>query len=105
MPYVGEAYAAAPRVYADLLASLRQEAKRELDKLVAQAKKAGARATGVLHEGTAHDRIARIARSRRADLVVIGTHGRTGLARLVLGSVASRVIASAPCPVLTVRGA
>ena len=39
-----------------------------------------------------------------ADLVVVGTHGRTGLARVALGSVAERVVALAPCPVLTVRG-
>jgi len=44
------------------------------------------------------------ARSKKADLIVIGTHGRTGLARLFLGSVAARVVAGAPCPVLTVRG-
>jgi hypothetical protein len=44
------------------------------------------------------------ARSQRADLIVIGTHGRTGLSRLVLGSVASRVISQAWCAVLTVRG-
>lgn len=44
------------------------------------------------------------ARRRRADLIVMGTHGRTGLAKVVLGSVAGRVIATARCPVMTVRG-
>jgi nucleotide-binding universal stress UspA family protein len=43
------------------------------------------------------------ARAVNADLIVIGTHGRTGIERLVLGSVAERVMQSAPCPVLTVR--
>jgi len=42
--------------------------------------------------------------ARYADLLVIGTHGRTGLAKFFLGSVATRLVASAPCPVLTVRG-
>jgi nucleotide-binding universal stress UspA family protein len=51
-----------------------------------------------------HERIAQAARSKKADLVVIGTHGRTGFAKLFLGSVASRVLTIAPCPVLTVRG-
>ncbi len=46
----------------------------------------------------------REARRRRADLIVMGTHGRTGVARLILGSVASRVLALAACSVLTVRG-
>jgi nucleotide-binding universal stress UspA family protein len=51
-----------------------------------------------------HEQIARTARRQRADLVVMGTHGRTGLAKIFLGSVAGRVIAIAPCPVMTVRG-
>jgi nucleotide-binding universal stress UspA family protein len=46
----------------------------------------------------------RAARSKRADVLVLGTHGRTGLPRFFLGSVAARVLATAPCPVLTVRG-
>ncbi len=50
------------------------------------------------------DAIARMAKRIGADLVVVGTHGRTGLARVALGSVAERVVALAPCPVLTVRG-
>jgi nucleotide-binding universal stress UspA family protein len=58
----------------------------------------------MLLDGTAHERIVRAARSKRADLIVIGTHGRTGLARLFLGSVAGRVVATATCPVMTVRG-
>jgi universal stress protein A len=48
--------------------------------------------------------IASAARRLGADVVVVGTHGRTGLTRLALGSVAERVVALAPCPVLTVRG-
>ncbi len=58
----------------------------------------------MLLEGVADDQIIRAARRRKADLIVIGTHGRMGLARLFLGSVASRVVAGAKCPVLTVRG-
>jgi len=52
----------------------------------------------------ADEQIVRAARSKKADVIVLGTHGRTGLARLFLGSVASRVVTAAPCPVLTVRG-
>jgi nucleotide-binding universal stress UspA family protein len=62
------------------------------------------RATGLIMEGSPYEVIARAARSRRADVLVLGTHGRTGLSRFFLGSVAARVLASAPCPVLTVRG-
>ena len=62
------------------------------------------RAKAVLLEGVAHEQIVRAARARRADLIVVGTHGRSGLARFFLGSVAGRVATMATCPVLTVRG-
>jgi len=71
---------------------------------VAKAKKAGVRAKSILLEGVPHEQIAGTARRQRADLVVMGTHGRTGLAKLFLGSVAGRVVAIAQCPVMTVRG-
>jgi nucleotide-binding universal stress UspA family protein len=93
-----------PKVYEDMEAAARAGAQKELRKLVDQAKRAGARVKPLLLEGIAHERIAQTARSRKADLVVIGTHGRTGFARFFLGSVASRVLALCPCPVLTVRG-
>lgn len=48
--------------------------------------------------------IVRAARAKRADLIVMGTHGRTGVSRFFTGSVAARVIARAHCPVLVVRG-
>jgi nucleotide-binding universal stress UspA family protein len=100
--YAPDGYAT-PQAYDRLLADLQADAQKQLGRLVASAKSRGVRARGVLLEGVPPDRIARAARSTRADLVVIGTHGRTGLARLFLGSVASRVIATAPCPVLSVR--
>ena len=49
------------------------------------------------------DTIVRIAQERGADLIVMGTHGRTGLQHVLLGSVAEKVVRLAPCPVLTVR--
>ena len=56
-----------------------------------------------VREGDPADEILSVARSWQADLIVMGTHGRTGLQRLVLGSVAQHVIAHAPCSVLVVR--
>ena len=103
MPMVGDGYVS-PQVYEDLAASARAYGKKNLDALVAKAKKAGVRAKSILLEGVPHEQIARTARRQRADLVVMGTHGRTGLAKIFLGSVAGRVIAIAPCPVMTVRG-
>ena len=99
----GEGYVS-PKIYEDLEQSARAYASRGLAGLVAKAKKAGVRAKAVLRDGVAHEQIVRAARSPRADMIVIGTHGRTGLARLFLGSVAGRVVSTAKCPVMTVRG-
>jgi nucleotide-binding universal stress UspA family protein len=85
-------------------AAARAYSQKHLNALVGRAKQAGARVKALLLEGIPHERIAQAARSRKADLVVIGTHGRTGFAKLFLGSVASRVLTISPCPVLTVRG-
>jgi nucleotide-binding universal stress UspA family protein len=56
-----------------------------------------------LAEGDAAEEIVRVAREEGCDLIVMGTHGRTGLRRLVMGSVAEEVLREARCPVLTVR--
>ena len=56
-----------------------------------------------LRSGTAHAEILRFAREQRTDLIVMGTHGRGGVAHAVMGSVAEKVVRTAPCPVLTVR--
>jgi nucleotide-binding universal stress UspA family protein len=75
-----------------------------LGHLRARAKRAGVPASDVLAEGWVPEQIATLAKKRHADLIVMGTHGRTGWAKAMLGSVAERVILLAPCPVLTVRG-
>lgn len=58
----------------------------------------------VMRTGTPYQEIVDTAKSSRADLIVMATHGRTGITHLLLGSVAERVVRSAPCPVLTLRG-
>jgi nucleotide-binding universal stress UspA family protein len=58
----------------------------------------------VLRQGPPAEEIEALAKSTGADLIVIGTHGRRGLARALLGSVAERVVRMAPCPVLTIHG-
>ena len=78
-------------------------ARRKFDGLLARAKAANVPAADVLREGRAVDEILSAAVSERADVIVMGTHGRTGLRRLMLGSVAERVVAGAPCPVITIR--
>jgi nucleotide-binding universal stress UspA family protein len=53
--------------------------------------------------GAPAETIVRVAREQEADLIVMGTHGRTGLQHVLLGSVAEKVVRLAECPVLTVR--
>jgi universal stress protein A len=76
----------------------------ELNKLADKATVAGITATTALRSGDPVGEIIRAARAARADLIVVGTHGRHGLPKFFLGSVAERVVATAPCPVVTVRG-
>src|SRR5579875_1242684 len=77
--------------------------KAEQDKLESVSVPAGVRAERFVREGDPAGEILRAAQFTNADLIVMGTHGRTGLARLLAGSVAERVMRRAPCPVLTVR--
>lgn len=103
LPVLPDAYVP-PSVWDELQRGQQATARRQLDRLVAKARAAGARASGILLDlGVTHERIVRLARARRADLIVMGTHGRSGLTRAILGSVASRVLATARCPVMTVR--
>ena len=96
--------AAFPQAYQELEAEIRSDAVRRLKKLVDQAKRKRVAATGILLRGVPHQEILKLARKRRASMIVAGTHGRTGLSRLVVGSVATRLVAASRCPVLTVRG-
>jgi nucleotide-binding universal stress UspA family protein len=57
----------------------------------------------VVADGEPGEEIVRVATERKCDLLVMGTHGRTGLGRLLMGSVAERVMRRAPCPVLTLK--
>jgi nucleotide-binding universal stress UspA family protein len=91
---------------ADLVPALRAGGKRVLAKALAVAAKGGLKAKGVLREmlsGPAAYPVVREARRQRADLIVLGTHGRRGVRRLVLGSDAEQVVRTASVPVLLVR--
>ncbi|MFN0249630.1 MAG: universal stress protein [Kofleriaceae bacterium] len=80
------------------------DAQRGLDSAVSDAIAAGAKtATGQLVTGVPWNEIVSILEKQAFDLCVIGTHGRTGLSRLLLGSVAEKVIRHSPCAVLAVR--
>jgi len=89
-----------------LFEALRAAGRKVLDRAVAEAKRGGVSAKPVLAENVAArvaDVIVRQARKLRADLIVIGTHGRRGLSRMVMGSDAELVVRYSSVPVLLVR--
>jgi nucleotide-binding universal stress UspA family protein len=81
----------------------RRWATETLEVWAAKARGAGLHVRVVLRTGVPHEEIVALATDEKADLVVIGTHGRGGINRALLGSVTDRVVRLAPCPVLTVR--
>jgi nucleotide-binding universal stress UspA family protein len=81
----------------------KQWANERLEARVAAARERGLRARMALRVGAAAEQIVAAAGEEKAEMIVIGTHGRTGLDRLIIGSVAERVVRLAPCPVHTVR--
>lgn len=93
----------APRMYREMDEFLRSHASRNLKRLAATANARGVRTEPLLLQGLAPEAVTRAARARRAGLIVVGTHGRTGAARVFLGSVAARIVATASCPVLSVK--
>ncbi len=82
----------------------RDELDGALQRAAARLTDAGRRVTTVLVEGGPADTLIDVARQRSADLIVVGTHGTTGLARLLLGSVAHNVVVHAPMSVMVVPG-
>lgn len=82
---------------------LKEKAERYLKYITKLAEKEGLKVKTFLAEGEPHDQIVQYAKSLGANLIVMGTCGRRGAARILLGSVAERVIEYAPCPVLVVR--
>lgn len=104
-PSVVEAQSISAGVYEEWDQNIRAEVKGRLDEIVEQTAMEGVRAEPLVLTGAPDEAITEAARFNDADLVVLGTHGRTGVSRLFLGSVAARVISTAPCPVMTVRTA
>lgn len=92
---------------AELLAGARKEARKVLDDAMAMARAAGVAAEELLADKPGQrlgDAIAAAAKDWRADLVVVGTHGRRGIGRVLMGSGAEQIIRQAPAPVLVIRG-
>jgi nucleotide-binding universal stress UspA family protein len=86
------------------LARMTTEIQKRLDAARKDAEAAGARRVSTrLVQGSAAEAIIDLARDEQFDLIVMGTHGRSGIDRWVMGSVAEKVVRGASCPVLTVK--
>jgi nucleotide-binding universal stress UspA family protein len=86
-----------------LFADAAEQARGQLEKVAAPLRGHGVEVECVAREGYPPSVIEEEARARKVDLIAMGTHGRTGLRHLLLGSTAERVVEHAPCPVLVVR--
>jgi len=93
----------APEFSAEVMNDYADSCKRQLDALVESVTDQYAHVTHELCSGAPFMEIIRVAREQSIDLIVIGTHGRTGLAHMMMGSVAEKVVRKAPCPVLSVK--
>lgn len=83
--------------------SVTRAAQSYVDEVRKQAETAGIRAESIVAKGKPFEAVTALARERGANLIVTGSHGRTGLTRLVMGSVTEKIIGLAHCPVLVVR--
>lgn len=87
----------------DLLGPIESAAREQLDAVLAEVKTEVPQATAMLKQGSPWREILDAIEQIRPDLVVIGTHGRRGVERVVLGSVAEKIVRLSPAPVLIVR--
>ena len=87
----------------DLLDQARRECEQELDRLLTADDRRRYHAKSIVLPSDPLDAIVGYAQREGIDLIVMGTHGRTGLTHMFLGSVAERVVRTSTCPVLTVR--
>jgi len=94
-----ELYAEAPQAVDDLV----KKAKEYVARVKQQAEAAGIKAEAFVGEAEPHEAITKLAREEKADMIILGSHGRTGMRRLLMGSVAEKVIGYATCPVLVVK--
>jgi universal stress protein A len=99
LPDPANTYALPP----DYVDNLRRDAEARLRQSLSQAERTQFRAQDIVLFGNPYQQIRDYAQDHAIDLIVMGTHGRGAVAQAFLGSVAERVVRTAPCPVMTVR--
>jgi nucleotide-binding universal stress UspA family protein len=88
----------------EFASEIERAAGKALDEIAERTRKAGVNVETMIRRGTPWLEINATAEQMKVDLIVMGTHGRKGVSRVLLGSVAEKVVRTAPCPVLTVHG-
>ena len=101
--YPSAAFAASVELYDEFSERLLHHAEKELQELVRNHTDTDVKPERLVEQGMAPDAILAFAEARKTDLIVMGTHGRRGFDRLMLGSVTERVMRKASCPVLATR--
>jgi nucleotide-binding universal stress UspA family protein len=86
-----------------LLDDLERQASYELAQMLSETQGSKVDVARRVVVGTPYRKIVEVAEEEKSDLIVMTTHGRTGLSHLVMGSVAEKIVRTAPCPVLTIR--
>lgn len=87
----------------ELYKDIEKNAKKEIEKYGVEELRGFKDIDRTVIKGIPYDEIIKFAKENKIDLIVIGTHGRKGLDRVIFGSTAERVVRDAPCPVLSVR--
>jgi nucleotide-binding universal stress UspA family protein len=82
---------------------IEESAREKMQELLAQCRESYSKVEGDVRTGSAFLEIIGFARETDADLIVVGTHGRTGLRHMIIRSVAEKVVRKAPCPVLSIK--
>ena len=103
IPEVLEEVSARESAGEQLVIDLTAEVEAQLHEIARQGLKEGVAVDVRVADGEPADAILRMARQEKVDLIVMGTHGRTGLSHLLLGSTAEAVVRASACPVFTVR--
>jgi nucleotide-binding universal stress UspA family protein len=103
VPTVGYSGMTEPLPIADISDQLEDSAERELPKIAECEECAGLEVEELIVRGEAAAEIVRVARDRKVDLIVVSSHGRTGLGRILFGSTAEAIVRHASCPVLVVK--
>jgi len=100
---IAEWYIPSSLSVADLVEDMQKSAAQEMDKWIADVSVSVKNVEKMVVNGVPFVEIIKTAKEKSADLIVIGTHGRTGIDHMLFGSTAEKVVRKAGCPVLTVR--